>query len=174
MTAHRKCSHNGPRFPSNRACIECQTARRKARRQKNPEAVNAYNRKRRAENSERESSYGRKYRKGEVFAAWYARNRPRELWKKAKQRAEKSGRSFTITIQDVENLIADSNACPYTKVPYTYVRGRNPWAASLDRKDSTKGYTPDNIEITSLWWNLAKNSWAPDIMETALHGLRSC
>lgn len=174
MPAHRKCSHDGPRF-SNGACKQCQLARRKARRQADPQKVNAYNRNRRVENSDRESAYGRKYRKGDRFAAWYARNRHRELWKKAKQRATKAGRDFAITIDDVERLLSSSTVCPYTRVPYenTSGSGRSPWAASLDRKDSTKGYTLDNVEITSLWWNLAKSNWPPEVLERAIAGLRS-
>lgn len=173
MAAHRKCTHNVPRMISNGACPICQNDRRKAKRQANPEVVNAYNRNRRIENSERECDYGRKYRKSVIFAAWYARNRHHELWKKAKQRATKTGKEFTITSQDVKDLLAVSFICPYTKVPYEITTGigRNPWTSSLDRKDSTKGYTPDNIEITSLWWNIAKSSWSPEIMKRALAGL---
>ena len=173
MPAPRKCSHDGPRFVSNGACKQCQIERRKLRRQSDPDAVNTYNRGRRAENSERENSYGRKYRKSKTFAAWYSRNRHRELWKKAKQRALKAGREFSITEDDVLRLLNSSSRCPYTGVPYEKNPGRNPWAPSLDRKDSTRGYTPDNVEITSLWWNLAKNSWHADITARALAGLRT-
>lgn len=174
MPAPRKCTHDAPRF-SNGACSICQTARKKLRRTANPEIVNAYNRARRASDPSRENGYGKKYRKGAAFAAWYARNRPRELWKKAKQRASASGREFELTVDDVEKLLAASKRCPYTLQPYSLERmaglKRNPWAPSLDRRDSSKGYTLDNVEVTSLWWNLAKNQWPPDIMELALLGL---
>lgn len=174
MPAHRKCNHDGPRFTSSGACKECQVARRKVKRQAAPGRVNAYNRKRRAENPERENKYGRKYRASELFAAWYSRNRPKELWKKAKQRAVKSKREFNITVQDVERLLALSARCPYTGVLYdNSKRGRNPWASSLDRKDSTRGYTLDNLEVTSVWWNLAKNSWNAEVTRAALCGLRT-
>lgn len=172
MPARRKCTHDGPRF-SNGACKQCQVSRRKARRQKNPETVNAYNQSRRAENPERENGYGRKYRKGEAFAAWYRHNRHRELWKKAKQRALKAGREFAITAEDVARLLAASSSCPYTGVPYETGSGRNPWVASLDRVDSKGGYTLDNVEITSLWWNLAKNSWPAEVTARAIAGLRA-
>lgn len=172
MGRHRKCTHDAPRY-ANGACSICHNERRKARRQADLESTNAYNRNRRVENPERECSYGREYRKSATFAAWYARNRHRELWKKAKQRATKSGREFTITIQDVEKLLTSSLVCPYTLVPYEIAPGRNPWAASLDRKDSSKGYTIDNIEVTSLWWNIAKNGWPPAVVEKAVSGLRT-
>lgn len=34
-----------------------------------------------------------------------------------------------------------------------------PDRASLDRKDSSKGYTPDNIQFVSMMANYAKNRW---------------
>lgn len=173
MPAIRKCAHDGPRFPSNGACKQCQIARRKARRQEYPEKVNAYNRARHAEDPERANDYGRKYKKSATFAAWYVRNRHREIWKKAKQRAAKCGREFTISVEDVERLLLASSECPYTRVPYEVAPGRNPWAPSLDRVDSKGGYTLDNVEITSLWWNLAKNSWSAEIVARAVAGLRT-
>lgn len=171
MPAHRKCNHNGPRFPSNGACKQCQIARRKARRQSNPELVNKYNRARRVENPERENAYTKKHRKSETHARWRTANRHIHLWNRAKHRAEKLGREFVISLEDTKRLLDASKQCPYTGVPYSTARGRNPWASSLDRKDSSKGYTLSNVEVTSVWWNLAKNSWDADTIKTALRGL---
>ncbi len=175
MGRHRKCTHNVPRMPSNGACPICQNERRKELRRANPESVNAYNRQRRIDDPETENGYGKKYRKSATFAAWYIKNRHYELWRKAKQRATKTGKEFTITLKDVENLLAKSFACPHTKVPYETIigSGRTPWSPSLDRKDNNKGYTLSNVEITSYWWNVAKSSWSSDIMKRALDGLRS-
>lgn len=35
--------------------------------------------------------------------------------------------------------------------------GATPFAASLDRKDSAKGYTPDNVEFVCRFVNFGKN-----------------
>lgn len=95
-----------------------------------------------------------------------------ELWRAARKR----GHEFTLTKEFVTELVRCAIRCPYTGVPFDYVlrsKGlRSPWAASLDRIDSSKGYTPDNVEITSVWWNTAKSDWTPDVMEQAMAGLR--
>lgn len=116
-------------------------------------------------------------RKKQNFRNWWQQNRAYDLWRRAKHRAEKSGRTFEVTAEQLANLIANTTRCPYTGQPIdlTPMEGvkRNPWGPSVDRKDSSKGYTLDNIEITSLWWNLAKNEWPPEIMQAALDGLRA-
>lgn len=93
--------------------------------------------------------------------------RAHELW----QAARKRGHEFTLTREFVVDLVRAAVACPYTGVPYDFTllaKGvRNPWAPSLDRIDSDGGYTPDNVEITSVWWNTAKSDWPPNVMERA-------
>lgn len=174
MAARRKCSHDARRL-SNGACSKCQNERRKLRRRADKDAVNAYNRSRYAKNPGRAKNYGKKYRKSAAGTAWYARTRSYYLWKRAKHRAESLHREFTITAEQVKALILFTFRCPYTGVVFSFepAQGfkRNPWGPSIDRIDSNKGYTLDNIEVTSLWWNLAKNEWTPEIMEVALRGL---
>jgi hypothetical protein len=177
VAAHRKCNHNGPRFSSNGACKQCHNERRKLRRRADKDAVNAYNRSRYAKNPERANNYGKKYRKSAAGAAWYARTRSYYLWKRAKHRAESLRREFTVTAEQIKGLILFTTHCPHTGVALNFepAKGfkRNPWGPSIDRIDSAKGYTLDNIEVTSLWWNLAKNEWTPEVMEIALAGLRT-
>jgi predicted TIM-barrel fold metal-dependent hydrolase len=116
-------------------------------------------------------------RKKQNFRNWWRKNRAYDLWRRAKKRAEISGLQFDITSEQLRELIALTACCPYTRVVLDLepMKGfkRNPWAPSIDRIDSSKGYTLDNIEITSLWWNLAKNEWSPEVMRVALDGLRS-
>ena len=40
---------------------------------------------------------------------------------------------------------------------------RNPWSPSLDRIDSKKGYTPDNVRIVLCAVNAAMNEWGEDV-----------
>lgn len=116
-------------------------------------------------------------RKKQNFESWWRKNRAYDLWRRAKRRAAVSGRTFEVTADDLRRLIEKTTHCPYTGVPLDLGRmdgvKRNPWGPSVDRKDSRKGYTLDNIEITSLWWNLAKNEWPPEVMKAALYGLRT-
>lgn len=134
----------------------------------NPAKEKARNQKWAAENPER---------KKQNFRNWWLKNRAYDLWRRAKGRAAASGRSFEITPEQLKHLVDTAECCPYTGVridlsPMAGVK-RNPWGPSVDRKDSGKGYTLDNVEITSLWWNLAKNEWPPEIMDAALYGLRT-
>lgn len=95
-----------------------------------------------------------------------------ELWRAARKR----GHEFSLTRDFVLGLLQNATTCPYTGVPFDYAllsKGtRNPWAPSLDRIDSTKGYVPGNVEITSVWWNTAKSDWTPAVMAVAVAGLR--
>lgn len=116
-------------------------------------------------------------RKKQNFKNWWQKNRAYDLWRRAKKRAELSGLPFEVTAEQLQELIALTTHCPYTGVSLDLnpMEGfkRNPWGPSIDRVNSAGGYTLCNIEITSLWWNLAKNEWTPEIMGRALSGLRA-
>lgn len=59
--------------------------------------------------------------------------------------------------------------CPYLNVPLQPDPGsRSPWALSLDRIDNTRGYSPDNVRLTSWIWNLMRG---PLTVEEALKAL---
>ncbi len=90
----------------------------------------------------------------------------------AKYRTKRNGRLFTITVEDVEAVM--SYTCPYLNIPirrYCVTPGvgrgkRQPKddSISLDRIDSSKGYTPDNIIVCS--WranNLLSNATADEM-----------
>jgi len=75
----------------------------------------------------------------------------------AKQRAKKNNREFTIT-----KLWVEENApiiCPLLNVTLIYNADRSTAnTASLDRKDSAKGYTPENCKIISFKANRIKSN----------------
>ena len=102
--------------------------------------------------------------------------KPRELFYRARNRARQKGHDFDLTEEYVATLMTDT--CPYTKMPFDFSPKsqdlwRNPWAPSLDRIDSSKGYVQGNVEVVSTWWNSAKSEWPPQVMEAALAGLRT-
>jgi hypothetical protein len=76
------------------------------------------------------------------------------MWKQAKHRAEfdYGGMEFTITVEDIR--IPDY--CPYFGEKLEPLHPQ--WGYSLDRIDSSKGYTPDNIRIISRLANIMKNN----------------
>jgi hypothetical protein len=85
------------------------------------------------------------------------------MWQSAKSRAQKSGKEFTIAVED----IVIPELCPIFKQPIILVR-HSVWAPSLDRKDSTRGYTPDNIEVMSKRANTLKNNASAAEMKMVL------
>ena len=78
---------------------------------------------------------------------YWQRNPEFRLFDSARTRAKKKGFEFTITREDV--VIPEM--CPLLGVPLVWdvndPRADN--KPSLDRIDSTKGYTPDNIQVVS-------------------------
>lgn len=72
------------------------------------------------------------------------------LLKHAKARAVKRGLEFSIT----ENDIVVPTHCPILLVKLNKDTRR--YAPSIDRKDPTRGYTPDNIWVISQLANAMK------------------
>jgi hypothetical protein len=91
---------------------------------------------------------------------------PIRLWQRAKQRARRDGREFTIFPEDIH--IPD--VCPVLGTPLlvggTYTKRAN--SPSLDRIDNSKGYTPDNICVISNRANNLKNDATPEEMRRVL------
>jgi len=81
------------------------------------------------------------------------------LFNSARSRARVHNIEFSLLITDIRI----PELCPYLSKPLTRIQGqgRQDYNPSVDRKDSTKGYTKDNIEIISDKANRMKNnaSW---------------
>ena len=77
----------------------------------------------------------------------------------ARQRAKKKGIECTITKADIKL----NKVCPLLGIPIDYSADKGgpgsvmPNSPSLDRIDSSKGYTPDNIWVISRRANVIKN-----------------
>lgn len=94
----------------------------------------------------------------------------------ARGRAAKFGVPFALTIEEVQTLMAPG-FCPYTGVRFDFTGPlaglrKNPWSPSIDRVEPSLGYVAGNVEIVSTWYNLAKNQWPPEVMRTAIVGLK--
>jgi hypothetical protein len=76
-----------------------------------------------------------------------------KMWYRAKKRAKDNGREFTIRVED----IVIPNECPVFKQPFIFIAGSH-MVPSLDRIDSSRGYTPDNIVVMSHRANWLKNN----------------
>lgn len=83
---------------------------------------------------------------------WSTKDTITKIYDRTKWRAAKKGREFTISPSDIHV----PEFCPILGV--RLVEGDTEAAPSIDRLDSTKGYTPDNIHIISNKANRIKNS----------------
>ena len=94
------------------------------------------------------------------YNKWVKSNPERRLWSSAKARARKEGREFTITPEDIK--IPD--VCPVFGFELEINTGEKykSTSPSLDRFDSNKGYTPENIRVIS--W---RANWLKKNMTTA-------
>ena len=79
------------------------------------------------------------------------------MYRRAKNRAKEKGIEFSITPEDIHI----PKECPILKIPLYRTTGRSGAfdnSPSLDRKDSSKGYTKENIWVVSQLANAMKSS----------------
>lgn len=93
--------------------------------------------------------------------------RPAAYWfYNLKKRSQDSGKEFDLTEEFLDELIAPM-VCSATGLPLRHTgdceidaHGRmSPWAPSVDRIDSARGYTRDNVRLTCWAFNMAKGPW---------------
>ncbi len=79
--------------------------------------------------------------------------------KSAKYRAKKSDLEFNITETFIRNLYDKQNGkCFYSDIPMSLIISENNYSISIDRKDSNKGYTEENIVLCAWFVNTMKNN----------------
>lgn len=103
-----------------------------------------------------------------VSAAFYAtpEGRASRLVNAARSRARKIGREFNISAEDISPIIkigiCQATGKEFYMGPTPKGRSSNPFAPSIDRIDSVKGYTKDNIQIVIWAYNVAKSEGTHD------------
>ena len=93
------------------------------------------------------------------------------IWSRAKYRAKRKGWEFTLQ----QNDIVIPETCPLLGIPLICHRGQGGQqgnSPSIDRKDSKKGYTPDNIWIISNRANTLKNDASLQELELLVENLK--
>lgn len=90
--------------------------------------------------------------------AWRDKNPERLLLWAAKKRAKSRGLAFTLELKDIHI----PTVCPVFGIPLQPLRSgkkhKAPGSPSLDRFDSSLGYTPDNVWIISWRANNLKSN----------------
>lgn len=117
-----------------------------------------------------DSDKGKKVRK-KYRDLWYKTEKGRKysMWQAVKLRATKKNIDFSITIEDIDI----PKTCPLLGLELSYedfgIRYNSP---SLDRKDSKKGYTKENIWVISSRANILKNDAKLEELETLVRNMK--
>jgi hypothetical protein len=115
-----------------------------------------YQTKRRLENKEYLLEYGRTYTANKRKDFNY---RLQMLVNASKQRAVKYNREHTITLEDIKSKYPIDGKCPIFGIDLQFnSTGFRDNSPSIDRIDSLKGYTLDNIQIISWKANSIKRN----------------
>lgn len=159
-------------------CKVCLTQISKVIRKRHIAKRTAYNKQYRESNREKYNEWERKY---------YSENSPRlganaKKWRcnvdgtfivmhlSARSRARRKHLDYVLTPDVIKALCAaQGDKCALTGIPFDYAKtdefSNRPFAPSIDRKDSGKGYTFDNIQITCVMVNKAKNEFRQEMFD---------
>ena len=87
----------------------------------------------------------------------------------SKKRALERGLVWELELDDI--IIPET--CPYLGMSLTFIRGEGRIQSniSIDRKDSTKGYTKDNVEFISDLANRMKQEATQEQLVSFAHGV---
>lgn len=86
-------------------------------------------------------------------------------------KASAKARKIEFIINENDVIFAADSAgwrCAVTNAPFSLKRigrmNRAPFAPSIDRIDSSKGYIPGNVRVVCLFANLAMNEWGEQVL----------
>jgi len=118
-----------------------------------------------------------------VAAKVAARNAPEVVmkksiisaWRKARAGAKRRSIAFAISIEDVIKCAAANDyRCELTGLPMSLDRTpgwyHRPFAPSVDRKDSAKGYTRSNVRVVCHAVNMALGEWGEVVFRAVAKG----
>jgi hypothetical protein len=95
------------------------------------------------------------------------RGRAVALFQRAKNRSKKYNLEFNLTTDWILEKL-NNKKCELTEIAFSYETtsefNANPFAPSLDRKDSNKGYTKENTRVVLVCVNTALGEYGEDIV----------
>lgn len=101
------------------------------------------------------------------YKAWRDDNRGHALVHVARHRAKVRGMDCNLNPVDIQRRI-DAGRCELSGIPFCLSEPRAWNAPSLDRIDSDKGYTTENVRVVLYALNVMANTWGPNrILEIA-------
>lgn len=127
---------------------------------------NVYQQARRISKKEEIQQYGKDYRKRNLNNFEF---RLQGLLNASKQRAREKGLEHELTKEDLKELFPADNKCPVFGFDLEWNSGGfRETSPSIDRIDSTKGYTKDNVQIISWKANRIKGYASVEDLEILL------
>lgn len=134
------------------------------------ECDNTRQRKRRIEKKEEIQQYSKEYRKTKQNDFDW---RLQQLLNSAKARAASKNREFSITKENLKSIFPKDGCCPVFGFKLEWNSGGfRETSPSIDRIDSNKGYTKDNIQIISWKANRIKGYASVEDLELLLSYLK--
>lgn len=131
----------------------------------------AYQAQRRIKNYEQNLEYSRNYQKNRRKNFEY---RLQMLVNASKQRAKEKNREHSITVDDIKEIYPKDGCCPIFGMKLEFNdAGFRENSPSIDRIDSKKGYTKDNIQIISWKANRIKGYASIEDLEMLLAYLKA-
>jgi hypothetical protein len=107
----------------------------------------------------------------------YKKSAENHLWKleqtlkASKERAARKNLEHTLTIEDIQELYPKDNICPILGITLSWGFPKDT-SPSLDRIDSSKGYTYENCQIVSNRANRIKSDATIEELELLLNYLK--
>lgn len=134
------------------------------------ECDNRYQRQRKEKNKEATLTYGRQYQAKRRESFEY---RLQMLVNASKQRAKTKNREHTLTLKDIKELYPIDGKCPVFGFDLEFnSAGFRETSPSIDRIDSSKGYTRDNVQVISWKANRLKAYATVEDLETLVAFLK--
>lgn len=98
------------------------------------------------------------------------------LYRRLRTNAKARGIELNITKEDVAAMIDEAgNRCSLTGIPFSILKDSRyrvrPWAPSIDRIDSTQGYTRQNCRVVCAYVNSALNEYGEELLLMIAKGL---
>jgi len=106
----------------------------------------------------------RRYVKDQAMNSWYMK-----IYRQTKKNAGQKSLAFSISESQLRYVINRSRGrCEVTGIEFSLSqepgKRRRPYAPSLDRKDSAKGYLIGNIRLVCVAANYAMNEWGLHVL----------
>jgi hypothetical protein len=111
-----------------------------------------YRRRYAAENKDQQAEWQKKYREDNYL---------KYLLMECNTRAKQKGWEIEIDLAWIEQQYV-SGVCSKTGIPYPQGNIDSPWKPSIDRINSTKGYTKNNCQLVCWAYNRAKSNMTED------------